>query len=314
MADVFGDSGSSSEPGAVDTDSVVDLREDQSESVTIDGFSVILEEFAGPFDLLLSLIAKHKLEVTELALHQVTDDFITYIREQGSNWDLEEATSFLVVAATLLDLKAARLLPTGEVEDPEDLALLEARDLLFARLLQYKAFKEVSTIFAEQMEAQAKSAPRTAGLDPEFTSLLPDLVMSISPTKLAELAANALEPKYAPEVAIDHVHSPVFSVAEQVTEVSRRLGQRGSLTFSELIADAEVLGLVVARFLSLLELYRQNRISFSQPEALGELLIEWVELVEPDIDSNFSVSEFDLAPAELASQSSAAVSNQADGE
>lgn len=282
-------------------EAVVDLREGPDEVAQAQGFSVMLEEFSGPFDLLLSLIAKHKLEVTELALHQVTDDFIKHIREQGQEWDLEEATSFLVVAATLLDLKAARLLPSGEVEDTEDLALLEARDLLFARLLQYKAFKEVSTIFAEQMEAQAKSAPRVAGLDPEFTSLLPDLVMSITPEKLAELAANALEPKQVQEVGIDHVHAPVFSVADQVVEVAKRLGQRGSLTFTDLIEDAEVLGLVVARFLSLLELFRQRRVEFSQPDALGELLIEWVEPVDA-ISVEVSVSEFDLTPAELAAQ------------
>lgn len=303
-------------------DAVVDLRNIPSENepdnqgpdevAQTQGFSVMLEEFAGPFDLLLSLIAKHKLEVTELALHQVTDDFISHIRDQGQDWDLEEATSFLVVAATLLDLKAARLLPSGEVEDPEDLALLEARDLLFARLLQYKAFKEVSAIFAEQMEAQAKSAPRMAGIDPEFTSLLPDLVMSITPEKLAELAANALEPKQVQEVATGHVHSPVFSVAEQVVEVSKRLGQRGSLTFSELIEDAEVLGLVVARFLSLLELFRQRRVEFSQPDALGELIIEWVEPATDSISVEVSVSEFDLTPEELAAQTAAVASAEAD--
>lgn len=282
-------------------DSTEDVQQAES-AATSQGFSVILEEFSGPFDVLLSLIAKHKLEVTELALHQVTDDFITYIREQGQEWELEEATSFLVIAATLLDLKAARLLPSGEVEDPEDLVLLEVRDLLFARLLQYKAFKEVSAIFKNQMDNQAKVAPRIAGLDPEFNSMLPELVMTISPQKLAELASLALEPKQVDEVSTSHIHSPVFSVAEQVVEVGKRLSQRGSMTFGELIEDAQVLGLVVARFLSLLELYRQRRLEFSQPNPLGELVIQWSESANDAVEpfDELAMSEFDLSPEELA--------------
>ena len=115
------------------------------------GFEVHLDVFEGPFDLLLGLISKHKLDITEVALSQVTDEFIAYIRALADGWDLDQASYFLLVAATLLDLKAARLLPSGEVEDEEDLALLEARDLLFARLLQYRAYKEVAAVFAGRM-------------------------------------------------------------------------------------------------------------------------------------------------------------------
>ncbi len=228
------------------------------------GFQVHLEEFAGPFDVLLGLISKHKLEVTELALSQVTDEFCSYIREQDANWDLAEATSFLVVAATLLDLKAARLLPSGEVDDEEDLALLEARDLLFARLLQYRAFKEMAAIFESRISENSGRLPRTAGLDPEFANLLPDVVISISPDRLAELAVAALTPPVVPTVGIDHIHAPPVSVAEQTILVAARLERDGSATFRALIADVTEIAVIVARFLSLLELFRQDKIALEQ--------------------------------------------------
>ena len=265
------------------------------------GFEVSLEEYAGTFDVLLGLIAKHKLEVTELALHQVTDDFCGYIREQGSDWDLEEATSFLVVAATLLDLKAARLLPSGEVEDEDDLALLEAGDLLFARLLQYRAFKEVSAIFEQQMISQAGRLPRAAGMDPEFADLLPDVVLSIGPERLAALAADALAPKEDPLVNVDHIHSPLISVAEQTTLVGDRLRRSGSATFRSLVSDAESLPVVIARFLSLLELFRQGRVALEQAAALGDLHIRWIE-IDDDVDQIIIDSEFDESGEPVAAE------------
>lgn len=264
------------------------------DSAQTSGFEVHLEEFAGPFDVLLSLISKHKLEVTELALSQVTDEFCAYIKSQGSDWDLAEATSFLVVAATLLDLKAARLLPTGEVEDEEDLALLEARDLLFARLLQYRAFKEVSGIFESMLANNTGRVPRTVGLDPEFADLLPEVVISIGPDRLAQLAAQALTPQVAPTVAIDHVHAPAVSVAEQTVIVAEKLAALGSTTFRGLITDITEIGVVVARFLSLLELYRQGRIALEQVAALGDLHIRWIASADNDVDLTIG-SEFDDA-------------------
>ena len=126
-------------------------------------FEVHLGVFEGPFDLLLGLISKHKLDVTEVALSQVTDEFLAHIRAYGGEWDLGQATEFLVVAATLLDLKAARLLPSGEVEDEEDLALLEARDLLFARLLQYRAYKEAAAVLAGRLSDESRRFPRHVG-------------------------------------------------------------------------------------------------------------------------------------------------------
>ena len=240
------------------------------------GFSVRVGDFEGPFDLLLSLISKHKLEVTELALHEVTDEFITYIKEQGVLWDLNETSSFLVVAATLLDLKAARLLPSGEVEDEEDLALLEARDLLFARLLQYRAFKEVSALFAAQMERAHRRAPRVVAMEPHFAALLPEVLIGLGPDQFAALAAKALTPKEAPVVSLGHLHLPRVSVREQAAIIVDRLRRHRTTTFRALIADCEGNTLViVGRFLALLELYREAVIAFEQITPLGDLTIRW---------------------------------------
>ncbi len=235
-----------------------------------------LAEFEGPFDLLLSLIAKHRLEVTELALHQVTDDFVAYLRAQGPDWDLDETTSFLVIAATLLDLKAARLLPSGEVEDPEDLAVLEARDLLFARLLQYRAFKQMAVVFGDRLAAAARSVPRSVGLEPAQAALLPEVLLGLGPGELAAMAARALAPKPAPEtVGVDHVHAPRVSVREQAAVISDRLRRNGSATFRALVADCATTLLVVGRFLALLELYRDGVVLFDQLSPLGELNVRW---------------------------------------
>ncbi len=277
---------------ALDDSARIEAHQLVSRPVESAGFSVNLDEFAGPFDLLLSLIAKHKLEVAELALHQVTDDFCAYIRNQGSEWDLAEATSFLVVAATLLDLKAARLLPSGEVEDEADLALLESRDLLFARLLQYRAFKEVAALFDECLSAQARRVPRVAGMDPEFASLLPEVVLSIGLERFGAIAAEALAPRVIPTVGLDHIHAPRASVSDQAMIMAKKLAQIGQATFRELAADAGETAVVVARFLSLLELFRQGRVSFEQPTPRSELVVSWIELDQPVSAISVS-SEFD---------------------
>jgi segregation and condensation protein A len=239
------------------------------------GFQVRLDLFEGPFDLLLGLIAKHKLDVTEVALSKVTDDFIGHIRAMGENWDLEQTTQFLVVAATLLDLKAARLLPSGDVEDEEDLALLEARDLLFARLLQYRAFKQVAAIFAERLAVESRRAPRTVGLEPQFANLLPELVLTVTPEQLAALAARAMAPKPPPTVSIEHIHAPAVSVREQAAVIVDRLRRTRSATFRSLVADADGTLVVVARFLALLELFREAAVAFEQLTPLGELTVRW---------------------------------------
>ncbi len=248
-------------------------------------FTVRLDNFTGPFDLLLQLIGKHKLDVTEVALHQVTDDFIAYIRAMGDDWDLGEASEFLLVAATLLDLKAARLLPAAEVEDEEDLALLEARDLLFARLLQYKAFKEAAAYLAQLEDTGAKRWPRAVSMEPRYAEALPDLVLGIGAERLFKLALKQFVPKPGPpQVSIAHIHQVRVSVREHASLLRDRLRRAGHATFSLLTADCENTLEVVARFLALLELYREGLIDFEQPVSLDELTVRWIGGETPDVE------------------------------
>jgi len=236
---------------------------------------VRLTNFEGPFDLLLQLIGKHKLDVTEVALHQVTDDFIAHIRSMGDAWDLDEASEFLVIAATLLDLKAARLLPAAEVEDEEDLALLEARDLLFARLLQYRAFKQAANHIASLAEIGDRRWPRLVSLEPQYAAALPELVLGIGADRLAKLALRAFSPKPAPVVSTAHIHQVRVSVREHAEILRQRLIELGTASFGVLVADCANTLEVVARFLALLELYREGLVGFDQAQALGELMVLW---------------------------------------
>jgi segregation and condensation protein A len=250
---------------------------------SVDKFNVKLNQFEGPFDLLLSLIAKHELEVTALALHIVTDDFLQYIKNQGSEWDLDEATEFLVIAATLLDLKTARLLPSGEVEDEEDIARLEARDLLFARLMQYKAFKDVSIWLNDQLSIESKRFARSVSLEPQFANLLPEVLLGLGPNELARLAAKAMEVKTIPSVSLSHLHAPAVSVREQAGIIVERLRRVGATTFRSLISGVEV-PVVVARFLAVLELFRESQITLEQESPLADLYIRWVGSEQGDIE------------------------------
>jgi segregation and condensation protein A len=242
-------------------------------------FEVHLDNFTGPFDLLLSLISKHRLDITEVALARVTDEFVARIRAADAGeprWDLGQASEFLVVAATLLDLKAARLLPSGEVEDDEDLALLEARDLLFARLLQYRAFKEVAEVFRHRLDAEGQRFPRSVQLEPFLTNLLPELVVSTTASQLAAVAARALAPRPGPPgVATSHLHAPAVSVREQARLLADRLRRCRVTSFRHLVADADGTVVVVARFLALLEMFRDGAVAFEQLESLGELGVRW---------------------------------------
>ncbi|MEC4020173.1 segregation and condensation protein A [Streptomyces sp. H27-D2] len=244
--------------------------------VSADGrFTVRLANFEGPFDLLLQLISKHTMDVTEVALSKVTDEFITHIHAMGPDGDLDQTTEFLVVAATLLDLKAARLLPVAEVEDEADLALLEARDLLFARLLQYRAYKRVADIFSDRLLAESRRHPRTVGLEPQHAALLPEVVISIGAEGFAKLAVKAMRPRAEPRVYIDHIHAPLVSVQEQAELVIAMLRSAGEASFADLAADAPDTLTVVARFLALLELYREQAVVLDQEEALGSLTVRW---------------------------------------
>lgn len=255
--------------------STTDVTAANEERESTSGFRVVVGEFEGPFDLLLSLISKHELDITEISLSVVTDEFIQYLKGMDLTQGLDEATEFLVIAATLLDLKVAGLLPQGELVDPEDAALLEARDLLFARLLQYRAFKDVSEWFATHLEAESTRHARVVRLEEKFRRSVPDLVWTTSLEDFGAIALLAFAPREIPTVGLDHLHAPLVSIREQAAHVVTRLREGKPLTFRELIADAGIPGVVVARFLAVLELYRHAAIAFEQHEPLGDLTITW---------------------------------------
>ncbi len=274
----------------------MDLSVEESTDVNAvaGAFSVHLENFDGPFDLLLQLISRHKMDITEISLSLVTDEFIAFIRAleaSGEGWRLDQATEFLVVAATLLDLKAARLLPSGEVEDEEDLALLEARDILFARLLQYRAFKEIAATFNERISLSDKYFPRVVALDPTLSALLPEVLIGVGPQRFAAIAERVLTPKTVALVSVEHLHLPLVSVAEESRLVVEALRRSKSMSFRNLISDADNTLVIVARFLALLDLYRQGVLRFNQVIALGELQISWTgsESGEVEVTDEFDI-------------------------
>lgn len=246
------------------------------------GFRLSLGNFEGPFDLLLSLISRHELDITEVALSRVTDEFIGYLRGLNASDELDQASEFLVVAATLLDLKVAGLLPRGELVDAEDVALLEARDLLFARLLQYRAFKEVSAWFAERLGAESLRHWRAVRLEEKFRRQTPELRWTLSPADFAALATLALTPREAPVLRLDHLHAPLVSIREQAAYVVGLLRGGAPVNFRALVAEVTQTGVVVARFLAVLELYRRDAVAFEQLEPLGELTIRWTAAVWND--------------------------------
>ena len=270
------------------------LEESKDVNAVAGAFSVHLDNFDGPFDLLLQLISRHKMDITEISPSLVTDEFIAFIRSleaSGEGWRLDQATEFLVVAATLLDLKAARLLPSGEVDDEEDLALLEARDILFARLLQYRAFKEIAATFSERITTADKFFPRVVALDPTLSALLPEVLIGVGPQRFAAIAERVLTPKVAPIVSVEHLHLALVSVAEESRVVVEALRRSKSMSFRNLVSDAENTMVIVARFLALLDLYRQGVLRFDQVMALGELQISWTgsESGEVEVTDEFDI-------------------------
>ncbi len=279
--------------------SLVDATAQDVDQEIAAGFAVHLDNFEGPFDLLLQLISRHRMDITEVALSEVTDEFISFIRAlelSGEGWRLDQATEFLVVAATLLDLKAARLLPSGEVEDEADLALLEARDLLFARLLQYRAFKEIAATFQGRITEQDKIFPRLTALDPALASVLPEVLIGVGAQRFAAIAERVLAPRVTPSVAMEHLHLPLVSVAEESKWVVDALRRSRSMTFRHLVAEAESTLVIVARFLALLDLFRQSALRFDQVAALGELQISWTG---PDSGEIEAGEEFDISIADI---------------
>jgi len=270
------------------------LEESKDVNAVAGAFSVHLDNFVGPFDLLLQLISRHKMDITEISLSLVTDEFIAFIRAleaSGEGWRLDQATEFLVVAATLLDLKAARLLPSGEVDDEEDLALLEARDILFARLLQYRAFKEIASTFSERITTADKFFPRVVALDPTLSALLPEVLIGVGPQRFAAIAERVLTPKVSPVVSIEHLHLALVSVAEESRVVVEALRRSKSISFRNLVSDAQNTMVIVARFLALLDLYRQGVLRFDQVIAMGELQISWTGSDSGEVEVT---DEFDI--------------------
>ncbi|WP_187976581.1 ScpA family protein [Mycetocola sp. JXN-3] len=241
-------------------------------------FRVALDNFDGPFDLLLTLIGKRELDITEIALSAVTDEFLEYLRGLDAAEEMDKASEFIVVAATLLDLKIAGLLPQGEVVDAEDAALLEARDLLFARLLQYRAFKEAARWFEERLRVESTRHPRTVRLEEKFRARTPELHWTLGPQDFAALALIALTPREIPTVGLDHLHAPLVSIREQAAHLVAMLRGGEPKSFRELVSGVSERGIVVARFLALLELYRHAAVTFEQIEPLGELTVTWSAL------------------------------------
>lgn len=263
-------------------------------------FTVHLDNFEGPFDLLLGLISKHQLDITEISLARVTDEFMVHLRALQADepaWDLGQTSEFVLVAATLLDIKASRLLPSTGESDEEDLELIEARDLLFARLLQYRAFKDVAAHFDETMSTTGRMTPRQAGLEPHLAALLPELTISVTPEQLAMIAARALTPKEPETVGLTHLHAPAVSVREQAVLVVDRLREEGSMSFRSLVRDAGTTLVVVARFLALLELFRDQQVTFDQAESLGELDVRWTGADEGTVDVGAEFDEGEAPPS-----------------
>ncbi|MCI5826087.1 MAG: segregation/condensation protein A [Arcanobacterium sp.] len=250
------------------------LAEDESES---EEFAVSLAVFSGPFEVLLSLITRRKLDITEVALSEVTDEFLAFVAAQ-SEADLSQVSEFVVVAATLLDLKAARLLPHSEA-DEEDVELLEARDLLFAKLLQYRAFKEVAADLAARLSAQTLFVPRAVPLEEPFKGLLPEVELGITPEYLAMLAAQALTRK-EPTIQLDHIHDPLVSVESQVQAIYERLAVGDRMSFHSLCSDAPNVATVVSRFLAVLDLLRRGEVSVEQNSPLESLVVVRVASAE----------------------------------
>jgi segregation and condensation protein A len=282
MSDPVAALAATAEPALADAAATAPEAAGPSGDVASSGFAVHLDVFEGPFDLLLSLIAKRRLDVTLVALSQVTDGFIAHLRAAGDGFDLDQASEFVVVAATLLDLKVARLLPAADVADEEDLALLEARDLLFARLLQYRAYRSIAEWLARRWEAQAGCWPRSVTLEPAYAQLVPPVVLGVTPEAFAAIYQRALRPRPVPAVDVSHLHAPTVSVREQAVVISQWLRAARAATFRHLIADADSTVMVVARFLAVLELYREGMVLFDQLEPLGDLQIRWTGPLDGD--------------------------------
>jgi len=237
-------------------------------------YVVRTEVFEGPFDLLLHLIARQRVDIWQVSLSRITEDYLAEVRRMRQ-LNLEVATEFLVVAATLLELKAARLLPAPDADPDEAETALEERDLLFARLLQYRAYKQAAELFGERMAEQAAYLARRVGAEDVLKGLALDLLTGVEPAELARLAAGALTPSPQPEVRTSHIAPPKLSVAEAVADLAVRLRERGSSSFEELVGGTALPIEVVVGLLALLELYKRSLVEIEQTATFGAIAVRW---------------------------------------
>lgn len=234
-------------------------------------YEVNLDVFQGPFDLLLQLIAKRKLDITQVDLADITQDFLASL-DGIEQLDLETATRFLVVAATLIELKAARLLPREHAEELEDL-LGEARDLLYARLLEYRAFRDAGLLLQVRLEEHGDFHGRTAPLDPEWRRLVPHAPLGIGVADLARLAALATAPRPEPTVRLDHIRRTFITIQDAATRLLGRVTRPGDRTgFTDLVVG-ERRGDAIVFFLAMLELYKLGHLDLDQPDHRGDLTV-----------------------------------------
>ncbi len=236
-------------------------------------YQVRLEVFEGPFDLLLHLIAKRELDIYEVSLAQITEEYLEHLRTM-TELDLEVATGFLLVAATLIELKASRLLPGTRADDDELMAMAE-RDVLIARLLEYRAFKDAAERLAAMIVANAGYAGREAGPGSDFSHLLPDVLARVKPQELADIAVGALTPKRPPRVDVSHITPIRATVGEAAIEIGAILRDRGRATFRELTTTTPHRIDVVVRFLALLELYKRGYVELTQLGTFGDIEATW---------------------------------------
>lgn len=247
-------------------------------------YDVQTRVFEGPFDLLLHLILDEEVDLYEISLSRIVDAYLTEL-EHMEHLDLEIATEFLLIAATLVELKTRRLLPEDpDVDLDDELALWEERDLLLARLIEAKTFKDAAVLLDALHDEASLAFPRRAGLDERHLDLAPDLLEGVTVGDLRDAFVRALTPKPEPQVELDHLHPGGTSVTDAVTELLDELPRLGRITFRELTGALVERIEIVVRFLALLELFKQGLIDLDQARNFGELQIRWTGGEEPDED------------------------------
>lgn len=272
-----------------------------TEESATSGFRVNLEVYSGPFDALLGMIANNKLELTEVSLSSITEEFLTYVRGLDFTKNMDEASAFLDIASILVEAKSVAILPGGEdsQHDEQSLEALRERDLLFARLLQYRAYKQAVGDFRARIAANAGRFPHPAAMDEGIAAMLPELVWTLTPLELAQLAAQVIANAPASEVSIHQLHVPLVDLRAQSLVVRDRLiaalESKGdqSISFSELTRDCTSRIEVVARFMAVLVFFKQGVLQYQQDGPFAELHLRWVPgVAETMNDVNISEGDF----------------------